>query len=321
MFAMRRKKRNRQHIVRVVSDCEMAVPFLDRLALIKKDKSLWILKPFPHGREGKEKEGEKKEPVRVWKVMENVAHVSLSVTSMAAVQVDGSLWLWNEPDPATADNRGSFPKPEKLMRCVKTAEFGTGCLFILKQDGRLLRWKKGMVPDEIMEQVCQISIGTGHFAVVKEDGSLWMWGRNDCGQLGNGTCRSRRNPRKIMKDVKHVSLGARHSAALCKDGTLWVWGDNTFGQLGTILPGTHVRPVKILADVKDISLGYSHSGAVRKDGSLWMWGYNGKYGALGNGSMVNQRWPVCVGRDVKNVTLGGDWTAAVGENGWLFLWG
>lgn len=39
----------------------------------------------------------------------------------------------------------------------------------------------------VMTDVVQTSLGSGHTCAVKIDGSLWCWGRNDHGQLGDGT--------------------------------------------------------------------------------------------------------------------------------------
>jgi len=35
---------------------------------------------------------------------------------------------------------------------------------------------------------CDGPAGDGHVLAVSADGRLWGWGRNDCGQLGLGSC-------------------------------------------------------------------------------------------------------------------------------------
>jgi alpha-tubulin suppressor-like RCC1 family protein len=43
-----------------------------------------------------------------------------------------------------------------------------------------------------------VSAGTDyHTAAVKNDGTLWAWGRNDSGQLGDGTNASKFSPTNI----------------------------------------------------------------------------------------------------------------------------
>jgi len=61
---------------------------------------------------------------------------------------------------------------------------------------------------------------------------LWCWGRNDRGQLGDGTFESHAAPTRVpLGFVTDVSAGGRHTCAVA-DGAVWCWGDNTHGQLG-----------------------------------------------------------------------------------------
>jgi alpha-tubulin suppressor-like RCC1 family protein len=76
--------------------------------------------------------------------------------------------------------------------------------------------------------------GSGHTVAIKADGSLWTWGRNDRGQLGNGTTIDRDVPGQIGLGASWatVSTFADHTVAVRADGTLWAWGPNDAGQLG-----------------------------------------------------------------------------------------
>lgn len=51
--------------------------------------------------------------------------------------------------------------------------------------------------EEKLETENKISLGDYHSGVITEDGSLYMWGRNDHGQLGDGTTTDRLTPVKI----------------------------------------------------------------------------------------------------------------------------
>ena len=98
----------------------------------------------------------------------------------------------------------------------------------------------------IMDNVRQVSAGSTHVAAVCCDSTLWVWGKNNIGQLGNGTTSDCLRPVKIMDNVKQVSTGFAHTLALCCDGSLWAWGWNKYGQLGDGTTKNQDRPVKIM---------------------------------------------------------------------------
>ena len=172
-----------------------------------------------------------------------------------------------------------------------------------------------------MDDVADISAGVGFYAVVKKDGSLWTWGRNDCGQLGDGTHTNQSNPVRILEDVIQVSLGARHGAAVDRKHNLWTWGENSFGQLGRGNCKDAAESIKVADNVKKVSLGYSHTGYLTIDNQLWMAGFNGKYGSLGDGRIENRDRPVLIGERIKDLALGADRAVCVDEQGDVAVWG
>ncbi len=124
-----------------------------------------------------------------------------------------------------------------------------------------------------------LSSGAGHTLLVKKDGSLWAWGKNDKGQLGDGTTVNRNAPVRIgsANSWLAVAAGFDFSLALKTDGTLWSWGANGVGQLGDGLTSDKTIPAKVGTDTtwRAIAAGYAHGLGVKTDGKVYAWGSNG----------------------------------------------
>lgn len=69
-------------------------------------------------------------------------------------------------------------------------------------------------------------------SVITENGDLYMWGRNDKGQIGNGTVNDQLTPQKILDNVKQVVLCGNYSMALKNDGKLYMWGEYAYSPFG-----------------------------------------------------------------------------------------
>jgi alpha-tubulin suppressor-like RCC1 family protein len=119
-----------------------------------------------------------------------------------------------------------------------------------------------------------IAVSAGcHFSMsIASDNTLWAWGRNNFGQLGDGTTTDRFTPVQILDNVTAVSAGYGHTLAIRTDGSLWGWGNNEDGQLGQGANFQH-SPVKLMDDVIFISAStHNYSAAIKSDGTLLVWG-------------------------------------------------
>ena len=167
-----------------------------------------------------------------------------------------------------------------------------------------------------------ISSGYYHTAMIKNDGSLWMSGRNQSGQLGDGTTTNTSKWKKVMTGVRYVSAGGWHTAIIKNDDSLWMCGQAQAGRLGNEEEGTvsQATPVKIMTNVASVSAGTWHTAILKNDGSLWMCGSNG-YGKLGDGTTTSKATPVKIMTDVKKVYCGSENTAIIKKDNSLWVCG
>ena len=66
-----------------------------------------------------------------------------------------------------------------------------------------------------------IASGFQYSLFINENGELWAWGRNDVGQIGDGTRIDRHSPVHIMDNVSAVAARNGQTMAIKMDGSLW----------------------------------------------------------------------------------------------------
>jgi alpha-tubulin suppressor-like RCC1 family protein len=161
------------------------------------------------------------------------------------------------------------------------------------------------------DNVAATSGGLHHSVYLKNDGTVWAAGKNDYGQLGDGTEGAatkegvgQANPVQVIDsggnpftDVVAISAGFDHTVYL-KDNQgvkeVWTVGrnvdpyDRTAGQLGYESPNIS-NPSKVnINNVVAIAAGGYHTVYLKSDGTVWASGYNGQ-GQLGDGTWTTSR--------------------------------
>ena len=259
-----------------------------------------------------------------------------------ALKSDGTLWGWGSNQGGQlGDDASNRSTPTQIGSETNWAliSAGNSHSIALKSDGTLWGWGENLfgqlgdgttssnrtTPTQEATGATNwtaISGGGSHSMALKSDGTLWAWGKNQFGQVGDGTTSSNRStPTQEATGATNwtaISAGHEFTVALKSDGTLWAWGNSSYGQLGdgTILPNlTHTyrsTPTQEATGATNwalISAGGKHSMALKSDGTLWGWGRNSG-GQLGDGTTTDISTPT------QEATGATNWTAIAA--GWYF---
>lgn len=113
--------------------------------------------------------------------------------------------------------------------------------------------------------VVHMATGPQNSAAVLSDGTLWTWGRNQSGQLGNGSTVSADRPVQIGSGFAQVAVGGTYMVGLKTDGTLWMWGAVQL-RSQTL---NETRPVQVGSGFAQLMTSDTAS---KTDGSIWYWG-------------------------------------------------
>lgn len=207
-------------------------------------------------------------PVRV-RVPPGVTFTSLAAggSHSLALDQDGAVWGWG------ANGRG---------------EVGDGHL------GRRLTPVRVAMPTGVT--ITSIAAGEQHSVALDQHGHAWSWGRNEHGQLGEGSITDRRVPQPVSMPeaitFSRIAAGGFHTLALDQHGRPWSWGRNVDGQLGNASFEERRTPIRVAAPEAirfiDVAAGYHHSVALDELGNAWSWGRN-LAGQLGIGSLDDNR--------------------------------
>ncbi|MFZ5470648.1 MAG: RCC1 domain-containing protein, partial [Myxococcota bacterium] len=112
-----------------------------------------------------------------------------------------------------------------------------------------------------------IAAGGTHVCAILNNGAVKCWGRNDEGQLGNGSTTGSSVPveTQLTEPAVAITSGEFHTCAIVLGGAVRCWGD------GAAVP----RPVPGLdAGVRFVEAGSRHTCAITEFGGLKCWGIN-----------------------------------------------
>ncbi len=186
-------------------------------------------------------------PVDVLELEMGVASISTGGAHTCAVTVEGAAACWG-------DNTNG--------------ELG---------DGSSMVQTRPVTVQGLNQDVSSISASLFHTCAVTSSGGAKCWGRNDRGEVGDGTTQKRRSPVDVMgltSGVTSISTGTDFTCAITDAGSARCWGDNTNGELGDGTDLAHSTPVDVSmlrSRVTSISCGSGYTCAMTAEGGV-CWG-------------------------------------------------
>ena len=273
-------------------------------------------------------------PIRVG-TLSGVTAVSAGSCFALALKGDGSVWQWG-------NITGAGALPSRVTSGFASISAGFSHALAIARDGSVWAWGSNSagelgigvagasqsVPARVLgvANAVAVSAGANNSAALTSDGTVWTWGRNNTGQLGDGTTNDRSTPARVpaLSGVHAIAHGRDHVLALMGNGTVRAWGGNVYGALGDGSTTTRLSPVVVngLTGVAAISASDFVSGALKIDGTVWAWGNNAG-GTLGDGTLVDRHVPVQVAglSGISRISMGDKYAHAVGNDGSAWGWG
>ena len=172
----------------------------------------------------------------------------------------------------------------------------------------------------------QVAAGSEQTCAVLTSSHVECWGRNEQGQLGNGSTLGADIPVEVqgLTGATEVATGSVDSCAVLLSGHVDCWGESETGQLGGGSTTKSTTPVEVqgITNAIQVANGSFHSCAVLSTGHVECWG-EGVFGQLGDGTSAGSGSPVEVHgiTNATQVAAGGYDTCAVLSTHHVDCWG
>ena len=176
----------------------------------------------------------------------------------------------------------------------------------------------------------QVSAGSGHYYFtcgITTDNRAYCWGRNNFGQLGDGTETPRRvrpSPVAGGREFRQVDAGYYHACGVTTDDRAFCWGHGRYGQLGNGKTYLSFWPRAVSGKLRfsRVAAAGSHSCGETTTNRAYCWGLN-TFGQLGNGTTAQRLRPVAVtgGLAFAQLSANGLHTCGRTSAGAAFCWG
>ena len=253
-----------------------------------------------------------------------IIQTAIGVTHSMALDSEGKVYSWGENVNGLLGTGDAIPTlspvlvrtggtPMEGKKIVQISAGGTHSM-ALDSEGNIYAWGWGgegqlgngennnsNVPILVKKEgtglegktIKKVMAGGMFSMVLTSDGSLYSWGKNNYGQIGDGTTNNYNLAVAVKtegtpmagKTVVDFSISNEHTVALTSDGQIYAWGRNESGQLGDGTNTASTLPVAVrtvgtpFADKKAVQVAAggwegAHSLALGTDGTVYSWGRN-----------------------------------------------
>lgn len=221
----------------------------------------------------------------------NIRAIAVGWSNACAVTMEGLATCWSDFNP---------PEVVVGLADIFSITLGNGHLCALRSDGTVhcqgdnRRGQLGngtsgqqnglLAPVAGLARAISLAAGSDFSCALVMDGSVRCWGRNDVGQLGDGTRNDSATPVTVvgLTGASAIAANGAHACAVLANGSVRCWGDNLTGELGngSTIPSSMPVPVSGLSGASDVAAGRYHTCAVA-GGHVLCWGHNGE-GQIGS---------------------------------------
>lgn len=251
-------------------------------------------------------------------------------------------WIWSILWGCTASPTGPDNDLPGLQSDRLAATAQQSCL--VQRSGEVFCWglgdAKGVTPGDGSLRFVALRGGWDHLCGLTADSTAYCWGRNDWGQLGDGTRVERSQPTRVATDLELVAITAsvHTTCALEATGAAHCWGRNGFGAVGNGVAGeseVELRPTEVAGTARFRTLdGAWANCAIALEGRAFCWGsIPGRfeptgYVAPGDCSTAYYEWyegrqcivPTPIAGELRFESLAGD-RCGVTDGGEAYCWG
>jgi len=268
-------------------------------AILRKDGSIWIIGQNSYGQFGNgtttnanyfTQTGEtevllnkRNEYIKIGEKLDIDVLSESSFKVFIPDKTNQSDWTWtsSNEDVATVDNQGIVTGTG--IGYTTITGYNSKTATKAKAIINVYRNKDGAITKP------QIEVGPDYSVILKEDGTVWTTGRNNYGQLGNGTTTNSNKPVQVKIDentyltnIRKISATDTCVVALATNGEVYAWGRNNYRQLGQgdTTNCLYAKKVKTedgtgyIQNIIDVIANNSNTVYLDKNGGLYICGYS-----------------------------------------------